>query len=181
MRDTRLEHAVLSFANLEQADLSSAKLGEANLTGAILKGNHPAGRRLEEGGSARSLFDRRGFAWCGTRWGEPGERGLAGCFRNHGDAGLFRFARARGIDGPGFGGGSASTLRHLTVAVNQESLEDELGRPSAGQPRPRMQFVVRSAQQVILVPDWRQELLRWDTLHRAPCPSKPFRLQDFRW
>ena len=38
MRDTRLEHAVLSFANLEQTDLSSAKLGEANLTGAILKG-----------------------------------------------------------------------------------------------------------------------------------------------
>ncbi len=38
MRDTRLEHAVLSFANLEQTDLSSAKLGEANLTGAQLKG-----------------------------------------------------------------------------------------------------------------------------------------------
>jgi len=38
MRDTKLEHAVLSFANLEQTDLSSAKLGEANLTGARLKG-----------------------------------------------------------------------------------------------------------------------------------------------
>ncbi len=38
MRDTRLERAVLSFANLEQTDLSSAKLGEANLTGAYLKG-----------------------------------------------------------------------------------------------------------------------------------------------
>ena len=38
MRDTRLEHAVLSFANLEQTDLSSAKLGEANLTGARMKG-----------------------------------------------------------------------------------------------------------------------------------------------
>jgi len=38
MRDTKLEHAVLSFANLEQTDLSSAKLGEANLTGAYLKG-----------------------------------------------------------------------------------------------------------------------------------------------
>src|SRR5216683_5509045 len=38
MRDTKLEHAVLSFANLEQTDLSSAKLGETNLTGAYLKG-----------------------------------------------------------------------------------------------------------------------------------------------
>ena len=38
MRDTRLEHAVLSFANLEQTDLSSAKLGEAYLTGARMKG-----------------------------------------------------------------------------------------------------------------------------------------------
>jgi uncharacterized protein YjbI with pentapeptide repeats len=38
MRDTRLEHAVLSFANLEQTDLSSARLEEANLTGARLKG-----------------------------------------------------------------------------------------------------------------------------------------------
>ncbi len=38
MRDAKLEHAVLSFANLEQTDLSSAKLGEANLTGARLKG-----------------------------------------------------------------------------------------------------------------------------------------------
>src|SRR2546426_10298629 len=38
MRDTKLEHAVLSFANLEQTDLSSAKLSEANLTGARLKG-----------------------------------------------------------------------------------------------------------------------------------------------
>src|SRR6266851_5159483 len=35
---TRLEHAVLSFANLAQTDLSSARLGEANLTGAIFKG-----------------------------------------------------------------------------------------------------------------------------------------------
>jgi uncharacterized protein YjbI with pentapeptide repeats len=38
MRDTRLERAVLSFANLEQTDLSSARLEEANLTGARLKG-----------------------------------------------------------------------------------------------------------------------------------------------
>jgi uncharacterized protein YjbI with pentapeptide repeats len=38
MRDAKLEHAVLSFANLEQTDLSSAKLGETNLTGARLKG-----------------------------------------------------------------------------------------------------------------------------------------------
>ena len=38
MRDTRLEHAVLSFANLAQTDLSSARLEEANLTGAIFKG-----------------------------------------------------------------------------------------------------------------------------------------------
>lgn len=38
MRDARLEHAVLSFANLEQTDLSSARLEEANLTGAQLKG-----------------------------------------------------------------------------------------------------------------------------------------------
>src|SRR5260370_33481195 len=38
MRDTRLEHAVLSFANLAQTDLSSARLEEANLTGGIFKG-----------------------------------------------------------------------------------------------------------------------------------------------
>jgi uncharacterized protein YjbI with pentapeptide repeats len=38
MRDTRLEHAVLSFAALEQTDLSSARLEDANLTGARCKG-----------------------------------------------------------------------------------------------------------------------------------------------
>jgi len=38
MRDSKLEHSVLSFANLEQTDLSSARLEEANLTGAIFKG-----------------------------------------------------------------------------------------------------------------------------------------------
>jgi uncharacterized protein YjbI with pentapeptide repeats len=38
MRDTRLEHAVLSFANLEQTDLSSGRLENASLTGAIFKG-----------------------------------------------------------------------------------------------------------------------------------------------
>ena len=38
MRDTRLDHAVLSFANLEQTDLSSARLAAANLTGALCKG-----------------------------------------------------------------------------------------------------------------------------------------------
>jgi len=38
MRDSRLEHAVLSFANLAQTDLSSARLEEANLTGGIFKG-----------------------------------------------------------------------------------------------------------------------------------------------
>ena len=38
MRDTRLEHAVLSFAGLEQTDLSSARLENASLTGARCKG-----------------------------------------------------------------------------------------------------------------------------------------------
>ena len=38
MRDTRLEHAVLSFAGLEQTDLSSARLEDASLTGARCKG-----------------------------------------------------------------------------------------------------------------------------------------------
>ncbi len=38
MRDAKLGHAVLSFANLEQTDLSSARLEDANLTGAVCKG-----------------------------------------------------------------------------------------------------------------------------------------------
>jgi len=33
---------------------------------------------------------------------------------------LFRFARARGIAGPGFGGGSSTALRILSVAHNQQ-------------------------------------------------------------
>lgn len=38
MRDTKMEHAVLSFASLEMTDFSSARLTDANATGAAFKG-----------------------------------------------------------------------------------------------------------------------------------------------
>lgn len=38
MRDTKMEHVVLSFATLEQTDFSSAKLNDSNATGAQFKG-----------------------------------------------------------------------------------------------------------------------------------------------
>ena len=38
MRDTKMEHAVLSFATLEMTDFSSARLTDANATGAAFKG-----------------------------------------------------------------------------------------------------------------------------------------------
>jgi len=110
---------LLSFANLEQADLSSAKLGEANLTGANSERGHPAGADLKKA-------DLRGAYLTGAVlrvWNSMGRTWRArtcGCFRNHGGAGLFRFARARGVDGPGFGGGSSTALRIFSVAHNQQ-------------------------------------------------------------
>jgi len=61
MRDAKLEHAVLSFANLEQTDLSSAKLGETNLRRA-LKGTILLDADLKKADFARGISDGRGFA-----------------------------------------------------------------------------------------------------------------------
>src|SRR6266481_3871181 len=114
--------APVRFASPSLADgfvVSQAGRGEPDWR--YSERGHSARRRLEEGGSPRSVFHGSNFAWRGTRWGEPGERGFAGRFRNHGGAGLFRFARTRGIDGSGFGGGSFTALRIFSVAQNHRT------------------------------------------------------------
>src|SRR3989440_534594 len=106
MRDTKLEHAVLSFANLEQTDLSSAKLGEANLTGAILKGTILLDADLKKAdlrGAYLTGAVLRGVELDGANLASADLRGASGstagprCFASHGGAGLMDPGLGAGI------------------------------------------------------------------------------------